>query len=220
MVLILTQFNWFERNVLVTNKTSLFFPYHSVDRKLLAIMWHGRPSYRIKLYHWSKCFEQVHTANCDILASGHILILVSYTLISQNINSVISNIDYNYIPGNCWQDNGNTRPDSLVRSHRKAGVVNVGYDGKVSQAPAHGTQQVKSSRVLTRPPNSQDVNQIKHPWNAPDKQVRSVEAPPRNHSSQRNRCQCPGARHRSTALWVPAEPRPEGPELLKWAWSV
>ncbi|KAJ4948457.1 hypothetical protein JOQ06_019991 [Pogonophryne albipinna] len=35
-------------------------------------------------------------------------------------------------------------------------------------------------KVLTLPPNSPDLNPVEHLWDVLDKQVRSMEAPPRN----------------------------------------
>ncbi|KAK3555109.1 hypothetical protein QTP86_010065 [Hemibagrus guttatus] len=67
--------------------------------------------------------------------------------------------------------------DTMLMSlmQRKDNIV------KQDNAPCHKAKMGQEwFEVLTWPPNSPDLNPIHHLWDALDKQVRSMEVPPRN----------------------------------------
>lgn len=81
---------------------------------------------------------------------------------------------------------------SIVADHVHPFMETVFPDGtglfQQDNAPCHKAKMVQEwfeehnneFKVLTWPPNSPDLNPIEHLWDVLDKQVRSMEAPPRN----------------------------------------
>ncbi|KAF7641916.1 hypothetical protein LDENG_00268470 [Lucifuga dentata] len=66
----------------------------------------------------------------------------------------------------------------------------------------------KEFKVLTWPPNSPDLNPIQHLWDVLEKQVRSMEVPPRNLQDLKDLllmswCQIPGHLQRSMESMPP-----------------
>ncbi|KAK3523760.1 hypothetical protein QTP70_009232 [Hemibagrus guttatus] len=74
---------------------------------------------------------------------------------------------------------------SIAADHAHSFMETLFPDGcglfQQDNAPCHKAKMGQEwFEVLTWPPNSPDLNPIHHLWDALDKQVRSMEAPPRN----------------------------------------
>lgn len=71
---------------------------------------------------------------------------------------------------------------SIVTDHTHPIMETVLPDGccHFQQDNAQNKEHNNKFEVLTRPPNSPDLYPIEHLWDALDKQVQSMEAPPHN----------------------------------------